>query len=247
MALRIITLVCAVLLSGAASARETIALRAADGLEISADLYRAKAADDAPWVVLAHQAGASRGEYRKIAPRLSELGYNAIAIDQRSGKDFAGVRNGTAQRAAARGVTQNYAAAEPDIAAAIAWVRKRSKAAVLLWGSSYSAALAIWMAGDTPALVDGVVAMSPGEYIRGRVIAKAAAKIKVPVLMASPANERSRWQRMFRAIPGEQKIGYAPKSGGRHGSSALIASRNASSGAYWEVVERFLKKYFPTT
>ncbi|MGI9478610.1 MAG: alpha/beta hydrolase, partial [Hyphomicrobiaceae bacterium] len=195
---------------------------------------------DATWIVLAHQAGSSRGEYRTIAPRLNKLGFNAIAIDQRSGKAFGGVRNETAQRAAARGIRRNYASALPDIKAAITFARKQTKGRVILWGSSYSAALALWMAGQDGARIDAVVSMSPGEYIRGRGIARAAAKIKVPVLITSPTSERRKWRKIFKAIPGERKVGFAPSSGGRHGSSALIPARNKSSDAYWAVVEKFL-------
>jgi len=228
-------------MSGAA-AREAVSFRAGDGLVITADVYRVSDAPAAPWIVLAHQAGASRGEYREIVPRLNKLGFNAIAIDQRSGKAFDGVRNKTAQRAAARGVRQSYSAAVPDIEAAIAWTRAQTTGPVVLWGSSYSAALAVWLAGQKPRLVDAVIAMSPGEYIRGRSIAKAAASITVPVLITSPASERGKWQKMFRAIAHDRKNGFAPKSGGRHGSSALIAARNKSSEDYWKVVETFLRK-----
>ncbi|MGI9261835.1 MAG: hypothetical protein ACR2QR_07355, partial [Woeseiaceae bacterium] len=70
--------------TGAANARETATLAAADGLKVTADVYRAIDTPDATWIVLAHQAGSSRGEYRTIAPRLNKLGFNAIAIDQRS-------------------------------------------------------------------------------------------------------------------------------------------------------------------
>ena len=174
---------------------------------------------------------------------MNKLGFNAIAVDQRSGKSFAGVRNETAQRAAARGSNRSYAAALPDIEAAVAWARQQTSGPVLLWGSSYSAALALWLAGQKPSLVDGVIAMSPGEYIRGRGIARAAGGIKVPTLITSPANERGKWQRIFKAIPVKRKVGYAPSSGGRHGSSALIAARNKSFEAYWSVVKKFLADF----
>lgn len=239
----LVLLVSFFVLNGAAIARDAATLKAADGLSISADIYRDAAKQDAPWIVLTHQAGSSRGEYRTIAPRLNKLGFNAIAIDQRSGKTFAGVRNETAQRAAARGSKRSYAAAMPDIEAAIAWAREQTSGPVLLWGSSYSAALALWLAGQKPSLVDGVIAMSPGEYIRGRGIARAAGGITAPTLITSPAKERGKWQRIFKAIPAKHKVGYAPTSGGRHGSSALIAARNKSSEAYWAVVQKFLDDF----
>jgi dienelactone hydrolase len=236
----LVALLALLLTLGEAAARESVSFKAADGLVVSADVYRGVARENAPWIVLAHQAGSSRGEYRTIAPRLNKLGFNAVAIDQRSGKAFGGARNKTAQRAAARGVRQSYAAAVPDIKAAIAWTRAQTGGPVVLWGSSYSAALAIWMAGQQPGLVDAIIAMSPGEYIRGRSIMKAAALVKVPVLITSSAGERGKWQRIFKAIAHDRKAGFAPKSGGRHGSSALIPARNKSSEDYWTVVKEFL-------
>ncbi|MGI9409869.1 MAG: hypothetical protein ACR2OV_07335, partial [Hyphomicrobiaceae bacterium] len=92
--------------------------------------------------------------------------------------------------------------------------------------------------------VDGVVSHSPGEYLRGRSVRKAAAKISVPVLITSPANEKKQWQKIFASIGDKRKTGYAPTSGGRHGSSALIPERNRSSQSYWAVVEKFLMTYF---
>ena len=59
------------------AAREALSFKAVDGLVVSADVYREVADENASWIVLAHQAGASRGEYREIAPRLSKLGFNA--------------------------------------------------------------------------------------------------------------------------------------------------------------------------
>ncbi len=64
----------------------TIHLKSADGLLITADSYLPHDTNTAPLIVLFHQAGSSRGEYSEIAPRLNELGFNCIAVDQRSGE-----------------------------------------------------------------------------------------------------------------------------------------------------------------
>ncbi len=244
--LRILTAATAVLVCTAAiaTARQATTLKAADGLTVTADVYREHANRNAPWIVLAHQAGSSRGEYLEIAPRLNRLGFNAIALDQRSGRTFAGVKNQTAARAAKQRKRRNYLAAKPDIAAGIAWAREQTDGRVILWGSSYSAALALLIAGEAPDLVDGVVSMSPGEYIRGKSIASAAARIKAAALITSPANEKRKWKPIFARIPHDRKTGYAPTRGGRHGSSALIAARNKSADSYWQVVEKFLTEHF---
>ena len=235
----IVALLVAAAAISAASARESVTLKAADGLAVTADVYRAHSSPNAPWIVLAHQAGSSRGEYREIAPRLNQLGFDAIALDQRSGRRFAGIRNETAALAKKKGQRQSYLAARPDIQAGIDWARSQTTGQVILWGSSYSAALALLMAGEQPKLVDAVVSMAPGEYIRGKSIGGAASKISVPVLIMSPAHERKRWRKIFQRIPHNRKVGYAPRSGGRHGSSALIKSRNPTADAHWKVVEKF--------
>ncbi len=230
----------------AAHARETVELTARDGMRVAADVYLAETEMPRGWIVLAHQAGSSRGEYREIAPRLNALGFHAIALDQRSGRAFGGVTNQTAQRAQRAGKRQSYAAARPDIEAGLVWARdKAGGQPVILWGSSYSAALALLIAGEAPKLVDGIVSMSPGEYIRGQSIKGAAARIKAPVFIASAANETGRWRSIYSAIPGQSKTGFAPPRGGRHGSSAFILARNgATAAAYWDAVTRFLDRHF---
>ncbi len=227
-----------------AQAQKQITLSAKDGLTITADVYQAANAKATTWIVLAHQAQASRGEYRTIAPRLNALGYHAIALDQRSGGSFGGVTNRTAVIAKNKGKKTGYLSATPDILAGIAWARAQGRGPVILWGSSYSAALALLLAGEQPKLVDGAVANAPGEYLRGKSIRKVAPNIKVPVLITSPATERRRWSKIFAAIKDKRKTGYAPRTGGRHGSSAFIAARNKSADAYWKVATEFLQKHF---
>lgn len=222
---------------------DRLVLEAVDGLPVTADAYVGPD-PGAPWIVLAHMAGSSRGEYREIAPRLNRLGYNAIALDQRSGSSFAGVANRTAEAGRVRGMRQDYVAAIPDIEAGIAYARARAAGPVLLWGSSYSAALALWLAGEYPALIDGVIAMSPGEYLTGHSVRDAAPGIAVPVLVVSPPAEVARWRPIYDAVPHDRKAHFSPPEGGRHGASALIPSLSPGSEASWHAVEAFLAGYF---
>ena len=224
-------------------AAETVTLKAADGLDVTADVYRTNPAATAPWIVLAHQAGSSRGEYGEIAPRLNRLGFNAIALDQRSGKGVANVTNETAKRAAASGKGKAYLDALPDIQAGIAWARTQTQGKVLLLGSSYSAALALLIAGRDAALLNGVLSFSPGEYLKGQSVAGAAKNIKVPTLIVTPPGEAGRIAPLVRAIPSKLVTSFVPKSGGRHGASSLIAARNGNAEAHWQVVERFLVQF----
>ena len=72
---------------------------AADELMITGDLYLAHEDKSTPFIVLCHQANWSRGEYREIAPKLNELGFNCLAIDQRSGKSVNDIDNLSVKKA----------------------------------------------------------------------------------------------------------------------------------------------------
>ncbi len=226
-------------------AQETLVLKADDGLEITADMY-ASAHDEAAWIVVAHQAGSSRGEYREIAPRLQKLGYNVLSLDQRAGRDFANVPNETAQRAVDAGLSTSYMDALPDIVAGLTYARSQTSASVFIWGSSYSAALALVLAGQQPSLIDGALAFSPGEYLSGQSVAEAAASIEVPIFITSAASETGQWSAIYHAVPGSAKTAFRPQQGGVHGSSSLIPSRNPNAEDYWQAVEAFLSKFSPS-
>ena len=97
---------------------------APDDLKITADLYLVSEEKQTPLIVLCHQAGWSRGEYREIAPKLNQLGFNCLAIDQRSGGKVNDVPNETVRAALAAKKATTFIDAEQDIIAAIKWVRK---------------------------------------------------------------------------------------------------------------------------
>lgn len=225
---------------------EAVDFPATDGLEIHADLYAPHPVDSTPLIVLFHQAGWSRGEYREIAPRLNTLGYNCLAVDQRSGDVVNGVHNETAARARALGKSTAYVDALPDLEGALEYARRRNgQAPVLAWGSSYSAALVLRLAGDRPELMDAVLSFSPGEYFgksgRGRHwIREGAQKIRIPVFITSARNEQDQWQAIYQAIPAPGKVSYLPPGAGNHGSRALWKQFSDSAG-YWDAVESFLR------
>ena len=220
-----------------------------DGLQVTADLYfAADSTPKTPFIVLCHQAGWSRGEYREIAPRLNELGFNCVAIDQRSGGTVNRVTNLTRMKAVAQSKTMNFVTAEQDIIAAVKWTKaKHCKGKVLLWGSSYSAALALRIAGEDPKLVDGVLAFAPGEYFERfdkpkDWIATSAKKISVPVFITSAKDESEKWSAIFEAIPGESKTKFIPETAGNHGSRALWR-KFPDSVEYWASVQEFLGQF----
>ena len=100
-------------------------------------------------IVLFRQAGWSQGKYREIGPRLNRLGFNCMAVDQRSGHRVNGVENETAKQAKAADKRTGYMDALPDIDAAIKYTRQHHAAdKIIIWGSSYSASLVLKLAGD---------------------------------------------------------------------------------------------------
>jgi dienelactone hydrolase len=227
---------------------ETITFLSGDEIRITADLYAPHTDEFTPFIVLFHQAYWSRGEYREIAPRLNDLGFNCMAVDQRSGGSVNGVENETVKRAEEAGKGTGYIDALPDLEAALVYAREHyGKGEIIAWGSSYSASLALRIAGDRPELVDGVLAFAPGEYFadQGKPddwVEEAAGKIHVPAFITSARKETGQWADIFAAIPSEEKVSFVSVTEGNHGSRALWKQFDDSE-AYWKAVSSFLKKY----
>lgn len=225
---------------------QTVRFPSEDGLSIEADLYMGHD-NKAPFIVLFHQAGWSRGEYREIAPRLVAMGFNAMAVDARSGGAVNGVVNQTHRRARAAHKKTGYVDALPDLRAALRHARGRyARGLLIAWGSSYSSALVLRLAGTDPGLADATLAFAPGEYF-GKYgkpktwIREAAARIRKPVFITSARKEHKNWRAIYAAIPAEGKASFVPKTAGNHGSRALW-KKFRDSGAYWEAVRQFLDR-----
>jgi dienelactone hydrolase len=183
-----------------------------------------------------------------IAPELNAFGFNAMAVDQRMGGSFNAIANETAKRFGERAMSEAYLDALPDMEAAIRYARKNyAKGKLIIWGSSYSASLALKIAGDNPDQADAVLAFSPGEYFgylsKGPAyIGQSAKKIRVPVLIASSSSEKNEWYSIYESIPGDRKTYFLPPSDGAHGSSALFEYYDASKD-YWKAVKDFLRQF----
>lgn len=226
----------------------TVSFKAADGLNITADLYMAHE-ETAPFIILFHQAGWSRGEYREIAPRLNAMGFNCLAVDQRSGGSINSVENETVKNAEAAGKGTTYLDAYADLEAALLYVKsKYDLEKLLVWGSSYSAALVIRLAGDFPGMIDGVLSFAPGEYFEkfgksATFVESSAKSISCPVFITSAHDEQPNWASIYEAIPSKSKKAFVPETAGNHGSRALW-KKFEDSEAYWQAVTEFLEKNF---
>ena len=243
----ILALVVVALAPLSAAYGETVQFKSKDGLEITGQVTKPENAGSTV-IVLFHQARSSRGEYVDIAPRLAKLGYTVLAVDQRSGDKFGGVANETAKRAKDAGKGTAYTDALPDLEASITYAKEKLGAKkVVIWGSSYSAALALVIAGKDPTSIAGVLAFSPGEYFNGKPgVGQHAANITVPTFITSSKTEQLQWAGILKAIPeSTEKTGFTPKGEGVHGSSALIPAKSDAAEEYWEAVKAFLTKNFP--
>jgi dienelactone hydrolase len=231
--------------AGAALADQPVAFKASDGLEVGGTYYGTPGSSR-PLVLLFHMASSNRGEYRAIAPRLNQLGFDALAIDQRSGGAGFGARNETAARLG-RGAT--FDEALKDLEAALAWARGQKPARpIIVWGSSYSASLVFLLAASHPGEIAGVLSFSPGEYLnRSGAVREAARKVGVPVFVssASDSGEISEARAILAAAASPSKTQFVPKSG-LHGSSTLDPARNPRGAEEnWTAVAAFLDRLKP--
>ncbi len=242
---RLLPLLCLLVFARLAGA-EPVTLTAADGVKVFGEFWPA-ANPKAPLILAFHQAGASRAEYAPLVPRLNKAGFSVLAIDQRSGGDEFG---GSNQTVAALGRSTAYDAAMPDLEAALAWGKTKAQGApVLVWGSSYSAALAFLLAAKHPADLQGLLAFSPGEYLgTPGAVRKAAQAVRVPVFItqSSGKDEIAASRAILAAIPGTNKTLFMAAKGGVHGSSTLRTDRNAAGAEQnWVAVMAFVAKFNP--
>lgn len=220
----------------AAADAAPISFKAKDGVVVHGNYYRA--GHPKGLILLFHQAGSSKDEYATIAPRLVDAGYSALAIDQRSGGDLFGPN----ETAAGLGHKADYLEAKQDLEAALTWGQKQ-KLPVLLWGSSYSSSLIFLVAAEHPD-VKAVLAFSPGEYFDNKsMVRDAASHVTAPIYVTSADTDEEieAARSILAASPSSLKQQYIPRTGGVHGSSTLIETRDPKGASdNWKAVLAFL-------
>jgi dienelactone hydrolase len=226
-----------------ALAAQPVSFEASNGSRVYGEFYAA-ANTSAPVILLFHQAGSNQAEYAPIAPKLVGMGFNCLAIDQRSGGTMWGTHNRTA--AQFRKVP-DYPEALKDMEAALDWAQKSHPGPVVVWGSSYSASLVFLLAAKHPNDVKAVLAFSPSDTYMdppGTVLA-AAAKLSCPVFVdtAKDPVEIARGKRILDAVASKNKTQFEPGTAGVHGSSTLRADRNPrGADENWKAVSQFLSQ-----
>ncbi len=209
-----------------------IEVSTSDGVTIYGQKYFGGLDDQAPLVLLFHQASSNgRGEYGEIASWLNESGFRAIAWDQRSGRARFGFDNRTV---ASLSEDKKYAFCDvsPDLQTALDYVTKEKLAdKAVVWGSSYSAALVFKLAADNPQKVSGVAAFSPASG--GPMSACRASvwldEVSAPVVVFRPESEMERDSSVTqRELMQAAGAAFHVIADGVHGSSMLVDSRTAA-------------------
>jgi dienelactone hydrolase len=222
------------------SSQEKVTFYTTDSLKVTADLYL----NDyhLPFIVLLHQAESSRGEYVSIAPRLKSMGYNCLAVDLRAGGKSNYIKNETAIRAREMNLPSKFSDAQKDIDAALRFIKKFNRKPVILFGSSYSASLALLTAVDSDNVM-AVVAFSPGEYLRPEMKVKPAITgLHIPVFLTSADMEYDYMIDLTSEIESKYKTIYKPGKGNSvHGAKALWAD-NPDSKECWFQLSYFFGK-----
>lgn len=219
---------------------QTITFDAADGLTVYGNEY--KIDDSSPVIVLCHQAQFNKFEYEGTAQRLNDLGFNCIAIDQRSGGPIGIHQNETNLAAVEAGVGVDYLDAIQDISAAVDYATQQNNQDVILWGSSYSSTLVLWEAMSNDK-VKAVVSFSPGDYFPEiGSLTDSLANLTKPCFITSADFEVEGTNALLSKMTlGENQIQFAPSENGHHGSRALWLNQNGGE-QYWDAITNFLNR-----
>lgn len=223
--------------------KKTITLKTKDDVLVTADIYLTEK-KDAPFILLFHQAMFSRGEYIEIAPKLNKLGFNCIAIDQRSGRKVNGITNETCKDAKSKGLKTKYEDAYPDLEATLEYTKKTfSPKKIIVWGSSYSSSLVFILAAKHKE-ISGLLSFSPGEYFtfENKKIANWAKEVECPIFVTSSKKEAKEASLIFKNANNKSSIQFIPKNKGFHGSKALWEKKEGHE-EYWIAIESFLSNF----
>ncbi|NQX96345.1 MAG: dienelactone hydrolase family protein, partial [Flavobacteriales bacterium] len=222
-----------------------ITFKSEDGLLVTGNLY--EIGKDKPIILLCHQARYNKFEYADIAPKLNELGYNCLAIDQRSGGSFAGKPNETYERATKKGITDiTYLDAEQDIIAAVNYLSNKYDKKITAWGSSYSSGLVLYVSANNDN-VNASISFSPGDYFDKKEVSltKTIAAIQKPFFITSSKAESPGETQLLKDITlSASSVHFIPESAGFHGSKALWTGQEGAE-EYWTAIKSFLTTIYP--
>jgi len=217
--------------------KEKVSFPSKDGIKITADKYLVN--EEYPYILLFHQAGSSRGEFRDVAEKFLKLRYNCLAVDLRSGDNANFVNNETASRARGAGKSVNFLDAMEDMSAAIDYAYNLNSTEVILLGSSYSASLAL-LEGLNHPKVGAVIAFSPGEYFGKDLRLEDSLKTcSKPLFVAVTKREQPYVKQMLTVFSEDDYTLFQPDTLGVHGARALWDD-NPTKDEYWLALLMFI-------
>ncbi|PCJ67142.1 MAG: hypothetical protein COA58_02155 [Bacteroidetes bacterium] len=214
----------------------TFKFLAFDSLEVTADYYPNEAAESL--IILCHQGGFSRGAYKDIAPRLVDSGFACLALDLRSGNMAQEILNETANRARENGKASTYIDAKQDIEAAINYVASNSTKNIYLWGSSYSASLALIIANEDDR-IQKVVAFSPGEFLSNQEqVRSSIGNLSKPIFITGSKGEYDIIVKpIVDALNKNNLITLKQDGSGNHGTKTLWSDNTNTANIYEKLFE----------
>ncbi len=212
------------------SAQRKVEFTSEDKILITADLYETEN-EVSDYIILMHQAGYSRGEYKEIGAKLIKLGFNCLAIDLRIGDEVNYVANETASRL--KGGNKQYSMLDTrqDLNAAIDYIYSiEKKPRIIVFGSSFSASIALMAASEDPRIY-AAIAFSPGEFFEPDVsVNKSITGLTKPTYIACPRSEYVYIEKLISNAQKDNLTVFSPERGdGLHGAKTLwweSATRN---------------------
>lgn len=229
---------------------EEVEIRTTDGIIVYGDVYKTEGWQTDPVILLFHQGGGNaRAEYTGIIERLATEGYSIIAIDQRRGGDRLGGTNRTVAALPAD-TEYSYCAVYPDLEATLGYaIEAGFSGPRIVWGSSYSATLAIQLAFRNHSNVDAVLAFSPasGGPLQDCRPEPYAEGLNLPLLVLRPSSE-TEIESVQAQLAFMQSVGHKTfvAENGVHGSSMLNPDRTESdTETTWQAVLFFIASSIP--
>lgn len=217
----------------------TVTFTAADGLVITADEYIIGSGN--PYILLFHQQGSSRGEFKDIARRLCKMDFNCLAVDLRNGGNDNFVSNQTVKQLREGNLDADINDVDQDVVAAISYAQKKTNLPVVLFGSGANGSLSLKMALSNND-VRAVVALSPGEYFLPEISIKdTIANLTKPVFITSSKAEFPYVSVLASGMAKDSVTLFEPKQGeGARGTESL-ASNYSQNSEYWFALIFFFK------
>ncbi|MEQ8523785.1 alpha/beta fold hydrolase [Gracilimonas sp.] len=213
-----------------------------DGVLIYGDYYNT--GSEYPIILLFHQGGSNgRAEYTPIIPSLLKKNYNILTIDQRQGGQIYGGYNRTV---AELKTSYTYCEAYQDLESSLEYVQTLETGPVIIWGSSYSASLAIQLAKKNTESVSAVLAFSPasGGPMQDCRPDPFLENLNTPLLVLRPESELEigSAKAQFELVEKHGHQTYIARHG-THGSSMLVDNRvEGSVEENWSAVISFIEE-----